>query len=357
MKVIITPEQQPAFVKGLKKVDSVTKSRSTLPVLAAVLVTADEKGLLLQSTNLDQSFEIRVDAEVKEKGQCGVSASDLSRIASLSTEVKMQTEENHHLSVKGAGTFRLPLFAATDFPPFPAVGKENVSTLGAAEIRRLLRVSHAMSPASDHRYVLQGICYNSESRETAACNGSSLALSTSTPAKEGWSAIIPDIACRILSTLVAEDGEYSVALSATSASFESGGVIFHTRLIEGTFPNFHAVLRPSDFSVRVDRKALFEAINRACVAQADTQRIEMSVEGSTATFTVHGKNADSSVTLDLLSPLKKLKEFKVAFNSSFLSDAAKAMEDETISLEFTDELSPLMVRGDGYAIIQIMRTE
>lgn len=355
MKITITKDQHTAFLKALKKAESVTRARTTLPILDAVLITAEGNEVRLQSSNLDQSFDIRVEAGVLTDGRCGVNASDLLRVASLSADMTMEVDDKR-MTIQGAGTFKLPLFPVADFPPFPAIDSGDKIKITTAEIQRLLNVGYAMSTDSG-RYVLQGICFNAAAKQSSACNGGSLALSTAKPAKDGWKPIVPDVACRILGTLLDGGGEYEAGFGDSSASFENEGTVFFTRLIEGSYPNFHVVLREPEFSVTVNRKALIEALARACVAVNDSERIQMTLSNSTASLEVQGKNADSFVTLDLLTPLKGRKEFTISFNSSFLSDAAKAMSDDDISLEFIDDLSPLCVRGDAYAVIAIMRNK
>ena len=355
MKIKINPDQYNPFLKALKRAADVSKVKTTIPELGAALITTTENGILIRATNIDQGFDISVECEIEKKGECMVSARDILQIASIGKSMSIAVNENKAV-IECNGEFQLPIFSSENFPPFPKLADPKEVQFSRDELKKIIRVGHAMSTPRDSRYTLQGICFNPVSKEGVASDGKRLAVTTPKPSS-GYGSIVPDFAVRIIAGLV-DDGEdiFKCQFSQGAASFQSGNFVFYTQLIEGNYPNFTPILPKSDFKISVNRESLIDAITRARVAYCEKDCVKMVLYDSTLDFHVEGKNAQSSVSLTLNQKSPKKGDFAISLNSVFLKEAAQAMEGEEVSLEFTDNLSPMAVRGDIYAVIMPMRT-
>jgi DNA polymerase III subunit beta len=356
MKIKIDSEQRGPFLKALKRAESACSARSVLPILKAILITAEKEEVLIQTSNLDQAFDIRVKAKIEKEGKCAISAKDISRIADISEEIEIETNDRG-ATITGAGNFRLPVLDPSEFPIFPALNESAKVSFSHEELRAAIGVEYAMANPIDSRYILQGVCINPTSKEAVASDGKRLALSTpSTRSTEGWGPIIPDVACRILSGLLAESsGDYLASFGSGSASFESDNFILYTKLIEGNYPNFLPIIPTPKFEVQVKRLALIQALNHADIINSEVRKIMLMLAASTAEIWICGTNGEADISLALETPLKDKEKFTIGLDRSYLCEAVKAMNGEQITLGFTDELTPMTVRGNGCAVIMPMR--
>ena len=69
-----------SLLEGLQRVQNVVSTRSTLPILANVLFTAEKDKLWLTTTDLEVSVRCAVEAEVQKTGASTLPARRLSSI-------------------------------------------------------------------------------------------------------------------------------------------------------------------------------------------------------------------------------------------------------------------------------------
>lgn len=357
MKIQIKPDQHPAFLKSIQQAETVSQtSKTVIQALGAVLITAKLGSISIQANNLEQAIVASVPATVTAPGQVGISAKDLSRITKLGKSLEIEVTKNEAV-IKGGGMFRLPIIAPEEFPKLPEMGDdEKEYEFTESEMASMLACGYAAS-SNDTRYVLQGVCFNPAGKQGIASDGRRMALSFFPMADDGFGPIMPSAACRILEALIQGAGDLKASFSAAHASATIGAVTFFTRLVEGNFPNVKKAMPTSDFAVKINRKNLISGIDRVLIAQSDHNRVKLTFSKSDLLLAIVGKNAlaEASVDLNEKAPAKAVN-FAITVDSGFLKEAAASMSTEEVSLEFTDNISPLAMRGNSYAIIMSMRT-
>lgn len=358
MKIKITTDQYSGFLKALQHAEKISSGRKTLPVLSCVLLTTHKDRLTIQAHNLDQAILISVPVDVKEEGRVGIVGADLLRIAGLSESLDLEADKKG-ATVKCGGTFKLPIVPVDDFPPMPEMEKATETTFTSSELFRVMACIYAACQPRDNKYQLQGVHLNPEAKQGVASDGRVMAMSSFPVADKGWGPIIPDKACRLMMALADEADSFEFAFTEAWARLRADDLTFYTRLIEGNYPNFrNAIPREETWAVKVNRKGLIDALSRAVVAQSDTNRADLRITKGTLSFSITGKNAESETSVELEGDVPKKGEgFAVGFSSVYLRSIVSAMTEETISLEFIDNLSPMAIRGGGYAVLSLMRTK
>ena len=98
MKLTVQKEN---LLKGLQKVSNIIGSRSTLPVLANVLLEADGETLTLTTTDLEVRISTKVEAKVESGGKTTIPAKKLLSLVSKFIEetVTMDCGPNHHTEI------------------------------------------------------------------------------------------------------------------------------------------------------------------------------------------------------------------------------------------------------------------
>lgn len=358
MKLKTTPEQHPAFLKALQQCESVSQtSKTVIQAINSVLITAKPGAVSIQANNLEQALVSEVSASVTVPGSVGISAKDLSRIAKLGKSIEIEVTKTEAI-IKCGGVFRLPILAAGEFPPLPETS-ESVKEYEFTEIEvsSFLACVYAVSPQNDSRYVLQGVCINPENKQGVASDGKRLSCSSFPVSREGWGPIVPTAACRILDSLIGGCEKLTIEISPTHIKATIGDSTFYTRLVEGNFPNIAQIIPKTEFGVAINRKDLLSGLDRVLVAQNESNQLKLTLSKSELTLTIVGKNANAETTVDLDSKgPEKAKDFSITVSSKFLREACSAMRQDVITLEFVDNLTPMAIKGDSFAIIMPMRT-
>jgi DNA polymerase-3 subunit beta len=142
-----------------------------------------------------------------------------------------------------------------------------------------------------------------------------------------------------------EDGPAAILrLGEHDATFELGSVKLTTRLIEGDFPNYRALI-PSNYpnSLIVGRDALLDAVRRVKLMVRDPTtpvRIAMRSDGIELTVITQ----DWGQATEEVDAKYEGAEMVVAFNPNYLIDGVEAITSDEVQLESLDALKPATLK-------------
>ena len=110
--------------EGLAAVAASIPAKTTLPVLANILVETTEKGIRLSGTDLDIAVSTEVSADVESQGSITIPAKKLSEIARElpPAPVKIAASGEQRVVLDcGRAHFKLLGLPRDEFPTFPAI--------------------------------------------------------------------------------------------------------------------------------------------------------------------------------------------------------------------------------------------
>jgi len=146
---------------------------------------------------------------------------------------------------------------------------------------------------------------------------------------------------------VFDDEVVNVQFDKDFAVFNCSETRVSTRLIEGTFPNYKAVI-PSDPIAKfsVGKTILKSSIDRASMFCEKLYRIvSMSGGGS---LTVSGSSNLFGEVKEIIKVEHEGEPVKVAFNSEFLLQAINSTSEERLSFNYFGSYAPLTICEDNY---------
>ena len=268
------------LLDGLRKVLSVVSSRSTIPILSNVLLTADEGSLSLTTTDLEVSIRTNMTAMVEEQGETTLPAKTLGQIVSSlpNGDVLLQTDENRTTTIDcNRAHFSIMGMNPSEFPRDGDFQEDLQLTLSRTYLGKTLRkISYATS-SDQTRYILNGILLSVKegSFTCVATDGRRLAMveksmAGAEPSMDG-DAVLPAKAVTELQKLLDGEGDVTVRISDSRAAFEMAETSVTTKLVEGNYPNYRQVI-PGSFerSVSIPRESFSEVLNRVSVVLADS---------------------------------------------------------------------------------------
>ena len=366
---------------GLSQVLNVVGMRTSLPVLSNVRLCAKEGALELITTNLDMGIRCTVAADVKEGGSIALPARRLASIAKALPEgtVELECSDDQAKLSCGCSKFRIMGMNDAEFPPLPMFEQTEALVVEQQQLRGWLRhVSFAQSE-DENRYLLNGVLFAFKGGEEAAngetadsgnvaelhvvaTDGRRLSLmqqSMEVPqALRGKSFILPSKAVGELEHLLQQSAPVKLYFNNRQVGFEleldenaqkSGlaqSIYLVSKQIEGTFPNYLQVLpKTTERRVRLERSLLLESIQRAAlVSSLDNNTVKLTfnqnlleISASSAEF----GEAHESIAVEYEAGDKPIS---ITFNSKFLTDPLKALDEDVIFFEFKDEVSPGVIK-------------
>jgi len=364
MKFTIGKEQ---LINGLQAVQNIVSSRTTLPILSNVLLRGEEKRLELTATDLDVTICSAVEADIKEGGAFTVPVKKLFGIVRElgNSEIEVEVDEKNFCKLTAAASFyKLNGLAAEDFPPLPTFSEKKKIVLSQEKIKGMLRKTSFAVSTDETRYVLNGIYISLKDHKITmvATDGRRLALTdeeVDVNSEGEADFIVPTKAINELNRLLQPTGELELQFTENQALFNLKGencysVVVITKLVEGNYPNYKQVI-PAETGERVPlaREELLQALRRAEIMTSEkSNSVKMTFSKNNVTITANTPEvgeARESIAINY-----KGKDLAIAFNPGYLMDPLKALENDEVFLELTDELSPGVVKINGPFLYVIM---
>ena len=369
---------QAALNSNLQCVSRAVAARPTHPVLANVLLTADEGTDKVSLTGFDQSLGIQTTftAAVEQSGAITLPARLLGDIVSrLSTDSPLSLQssgapgsdssddaEGGSLSFQltaRTGAYAVRGMPAEDFPKLPMVQSPVAIPLPAVSLRDgLVRTLFATS-SDEAKQILTGVhlAVSPSGLEFAATDGHRLAVLTqstvnSSVQDEGFAVTIPARSLRELEQLLASHADETIDLYHDQGQvvFLRADQVVTSRTLDGVYPKYSQLI-PESFSrsLTVDRVLLITALERVAVL-ADQQN-------SVVTFSIAMAERQLRICAEVQDvgrgdesvPLQDGEggDIDVAFNVRYLLDGLKVLPTPDVKFQMNNSTNPVVLRPHG----------
>lgn len=363
MKATVLQEN---LAHGLSLVSRAVSPRSTLPVLANVLIASDEGRLRLSATNLELGITCWIPAKIEQEGSTTVPARTFSDLVNTlpAEQVRLVLDsKSQTLNVRGGmSTNDIKCIDAQEFPPLPVPDFDGAVQLPVGDFREMIQQVAFSASTDEARPVLMGVLLQVEKDKLtmAAADGFRLSVrkaTLATPAPANVSAIIPAHSLTELAR-VATDGAEIVRMVVPKMR---GQVVFRlkdvevtSQLIDGTFPDYQQII-PRKYTSRtlVSTAALLKACKQAEIFAregSNVARLNIKATG--------GQNQPSELEMSATSEETGKNETVVeatvdgggvliAFNVRFLREALEVIKTPNVALEMAAANAPGVLRPVG----------
>jgi DNA polymerase-3 subunit beta len=343
--------------EGLAAVASAVPSKTTLPVLANLLVQTTEKGIRISGTDLDIAVSTEVTADVEAAGAITIPARKLSEIARElpPAPVKISAAGDQRITLEcGRSKFKLLGLPKSEFPSFPAVKFEKALRIPSGDLQKLISHTAFAASTEESRPILNGVLWElrPEHMRMVATNGHRLAKMdvpvkmASAPSSD---LIIPPKALEQIRRLFPAEEELEVAQGENHLGFRSPFTAVYTRLIEGPYPSYDQVIpRDNDKYAIIDKVAFTGALKRMSVVASDqTHRIRLSFNSGMLKFSV--STPDLGEAQDELPVRYTGDPLDIGFNAAYLLEILRYMPTEEVRLTFKAPERAATIEPEGWS--------
>ena len=346
--------QREALLKPLQQVIGVVERRQTLPVLSNLLVVADGAKVKFTGTDLEVEMSATVEAQDVQSGEVTIPARklfDICRALPDGSKVQFKLAGERVTVSSGRSRFTLATLAATEFPVIDNIELIERVSLPKTTLKELMdRTAFAMAN-QDVRYYLNGMLLDLREKtlRCVATDGHRLALAE-TDIEAGKSAarqiIIPRKGVVELQGLF-ESGEGNVDLEfgRNHLRVRHNDVIFTSKLIDGRFPDYEAVIPiGADKEVVLARDVLRGALQRAAILSNEKYRgVKLDVSANKLRIVAH--NPEQEEAVEEVEARTGVNELSVGFNVNYLLDALNALQGDDVTLCLRDANSSCLLRA------------
>lgn len=334
--------ERAAFLDAVLKMQRTVGSKSSMPVLEGILLSA-EKGLLtLSSYNLEMGMKKEIYASCEKEGDIVINARLLADILRKLRGIDVEIESDDRLVChirSGEAVFDIMGMEATDFPEMPSLAEgENLNIEGEDFCEMVKGTIFAVSQIEGTRPILTGINISVKNGmlQFVAIDGYRLAIrKKKINIENDIEFIVSGKALTEVVKLIDENNkEIEIKVGKRLILFKISGYVFISRLLEGEFVNFEKII-PSECkqSTTVICDEMIDSVERVSLLINDTFstpiRCAFGKEELNISCATSLGRAKEKMTISLSGD-----EFEMGLNSRYLLDALKACECEKITLKF-----------------------
>ena len=341
------------LTRALGIVSRGVSTRTTVQILAGILLQASGEKLDLAATDMELSLRTSLEAQVEAEGPVVVPGRLLLELARLlpgeEVSIEHKLEEAAVEVRSGSATYRLHTYNAEDFPRLPDAADADRQQVDREMLLDTVARGSRSASRDESRPVLTGVLMRFEPGKLVMAATDSYRLSVKETATEGsvpeLEAIVP---ARALGELVriAQAGEgIELGVHENQVVFSTGDALLTTRRIDGQFPNYRQLVPEAfDHELTLPRDELLDVVRRVAVmAQRNSPLRLRFAEGE---LTVSAQTQDVGEARESLPVSFAGEPLEIGFNAEFLRDGLESVSAEQLRLKLISPLRPAVLQGD-----------
>ena len=358
MKLTATREQ---ILQPLQGVIGVVERKQTMPILANVLITANESGrLAITGTDLEVELVAGGDATVVQGGEITVPGRKFLEIIRALPDKAVVTlaVDGDKVKVSG-GRSRVVLSSlpAAEFPVVEEISAQQALVVPQAELKRLIEKTHFSMAQQDVRYYLNGTLLEASDKvlRAVATDGHRLAIAETalkSAVAIAQQVIVPRKGILELQRILGHEGEVSLSIGTNHVRATIGDVRFTSKLIDGKFPEYGRVIPANPTRiVTAARDSLRQALQRTAILSNEKYR-GVRLNLSAGVLAVQAHNPEQEEAEDSVEVSYQGDEVEIGFNVTYLLDALAAVDGENVEIGLTDSNSSCLIRSPASAAVR-----
>lgn len=346
---------QQTLAKALNTVSKAVTSRTTLPILKGILMKASSDGTLtLSASDLDLSIEKKLEVNVEEEGEIVVLSKLFSDIIRKlpNEDILIEEKENNTVLIKTSySEFTIVGLEADEFPNINDA-EDDFSTISfdTETFKNMIRKTSFAASIDESKGIIVGVLIEIEPDgiNMVALDGFRMAVAREKMKNEESRKIV--VSAKILNDvnkIISEsddEEDTKIMFSSKKAVIFIENTKIIIRLLEGEFIKYKDIIPTvNPTKVIVERPALLESIERASLLAKEGKNnlIKLIIKNNLLTIT--SRSEEGNVIEELIME-KTGEDLEIGFNSKYVMDVLKAVDDEKILMEFNTSTTPCLVK-------------
>lgn len=343
---------QQILSKAINTVSKAVTNRTTIPILKGILLKVKEGKLILTASDLDLSIERIIDADVLVEGEIVVLSKLFSEIIrKLPNEnITFDLQEGNTLIITcSSSQFNIVCFPSDEFPNIGTVDANERLTLNRELFKEMIRKTAFAASLDESKGVIVGVLIELQENylNMVALDGFRMAVLKEEMKNAGEKKII--ISSKILNEISkiiseVEDEDLDVILDQKKAIIILEGTRIVLRLLEGEFIKYRDIIpKENKTTVTLNRGDFLESIERASLFAKEGKNNLVRLSLSDNLMNITSRSEEGNVKEEVIIS-KNGESMDIGFNSKYLIDVLKVIEEDEILLELNSSISPCLVK-------------
>ena len=351
--------QKAVFLDALSAAVNAVPNKSTIQILNNFALRLEGNVLEVSATDLDLGIRVKVEVEGQRDGSVVINARKLLElvkslvdpsITSVSVDVenflaKIRWSEKGQASITG--------FDASDFPPFPEVSEGETLNFAKSELEFLVEKTKFATSTDSTRLSLNGIFLEAGDGKVSMIATDGHRLGRAAIEQEGASlsngVIVPRKPLEQILHMAKADATIEARASSTHILFSTESIQVISKLYEGPYPNYRAVI-PQNFERTVQLNTV-EFLNKMrsviSMANARTHKVRLQFEGNNLELSASDPDVGGDSREALSVTHNGEGSFSIGFDGRYISEIFSMCKSEETVMKMNNPIGACIIEPVG----------
>lgn len=347
--------------RAVNNVSHAVPSRTTSKILEGILVELKNNKMYLTATDTNMTIEAYIEVNSEEDVSFVIPSRIFSSIISKLPEDDILLEyddKKRKLKIKsGNSQAELICFSADEFPKIKIEESGSPIFISKETVKKLVRKTSFSASVDEMNGVLTGVLMEiSESAvKMVAVDTFRMAIySADADAGDEKNVIIPAKMINEISKIISdEEQESMVSIDIIENKavfiFDNNRVTVNT--LSGKYIDYKKIIKDDGaIEVRVIREELVKAIDRASLLSSSQNNNLIKITITDELLQINSLSDEGNIE-EKVEIIKEGEDITIGFNSRYMIDALRAIDDEEIKMYLKNNVSPCIIKplkGENY---------
>ena len=342
-----------ALIEGINIVQKAIPGKSTLPVLEGILIEVGEELILTGSDN-DISITYEVPSIIEEIGGVVVSSKTFGEIIRKLPDIYLTietAEEGRSLIIdSGNAHFEITYMEKSGYPKVDPLDTTDSLSISQNNLKTLIRQTAFSASQDNTRPILKGVLVENKSGllNFVALDGFRLAIKNiDSSYDKDFSMIVSARVLNELSKIIDPSDEFIYICSDnTQIMFYNEKFKMISRLLQGDFIDYTRMIpKEKKTVIKLNRKEFLAAVERVAIVLDDDRKKPIVIKNYDDEIVINVAG-ERGVSREVLSAEISGEEMELFFSSRHILECLRAVDEETINLDLTSPLHPVVIKSD-----------
>ncbi|MCQ6567414.1 DNA polymerase III subunit beta [Bacillus mycoides] len=370
MEFIVNHKQ---FTQALSEVSKAISTKTLIPILSGIKITADQSGITLIASNsnifIEKFIPISIEGvqitTILKAGSIVVPAKYfIEIIKKMPSDILIKSMNEQLITIQSDEiTLNLNGFSANDFPNVPFIDEHAEIQVETEQLIEVFKQTVFAAAKNESRPVLTGvhIVFEHNKLICAATDSHRLALREiliSSHAKANC--IVPSSTISELLKLMNNNSNLVyIYLSESHIIFKFGTITLYSRLIEGKYPNISGLIpNESQTIINIDRKKILQGVDRSSLLASEWANNNVNLEiidECTIQISSNASQIGKISETQQIDAIHGEKQLNISFDGRYMVDTLKAIKEDRVTLSFGGSMRPILIEaGEQSAAVYLI---
>ena len=340
----------------LQMLRGVASEQDTSPMPSNVLIRAKGNTVECMVTDMEIGIRRKVEGTVREEGTITVSAEKLGDIVEgwpTEKPIDMATTTDGRVEITcGNDLYKIIELADEEFPQFPSIDEGALAIDGKTLRSVLHKTEFAASTEKARRTFLNGLYFNlfEDRTEVVGCDGKQLAVAYCEPfglSEDTDGFIVPLKAVKEIGRTFADSSEVRISRVANQILFADARATLTAQLVDAEYPKYEKIIPESPKMHAVVQKEPILHATRQISLVSDPKTFKICLEIDEQQIRVSAETPEIDEAYETLAVESSTGSIRIGFDARLLIEALTHIGTESLVLEFSGELEPVILKPIG----------